>query len=70
MQTVRCRCGKIVCQIENLPGPVQSAETPRDPRGPSVVIMCRHCKSFVTLEVEAVSAIRGGAATQANMALR
>jgi hypothetical protein len=34
MENVRCRCGKIVCQL----------------KGKVVLIKCRHCKRFVTLE--------------------
>ncbi len=34
MENVRCRCGKIVCQL----------------KGKVVLIKCRHCKRFVILE--------------------
>jgi len=34
MENVRCRCGKIVCQL----------------KGRVVLIKCRHCKRFVILE--------------------
>ena len=34
MENVRCKCGKIVCQL----------------KGSVVLIKCRHCKRFVILE--------------------
>lgn len=34
MENVRCRCGKIVCQL----------------KGRVVLIKCRHCKRFVIME--------------------
>lgn len=34
MENVRCKCGKIVCQL----------------KGRVVLIKCRHCKRFVILE--------------------
>ncbi len=34
MENIRCRCGKIVCQL----------------KGRVVLIKCRHCKRFVILE--------------------
>lgn len=34
MENVRCKCGKIVCQL----------------KGKVVLIKCRHCKRFVILE--------------------
>jgi len=34
MENVRCKCGKIVCQLQ----------------GNVVLIKCRHCKRFVVLE--------------------
>ncbi|MFA5882147.1 MAG: hypothetical protein WC834_08105 [Eubacteriales bacterium] len=34
MENVRCKCGKIVCQL----------------KGGVVLIKCRHCKRFVILE--------------------
>ena len=34
MENVRCRCGKIVCQL----------------KGKTVLVKCRHCKRFVILE--------------------
>ena len=57
MYNVRCRCGKIVCQVANLPEPprIQSARKPAD--GPVAMILCRHCKTYVVLAVPAVSAV-------------
>ncbi|MDT3700197.1 MAG: hypothetical protein RO469_12330 [Thermincola sp.] len=34
MENIRCKCGKIVCQLQ----------------GKVVLIKCRHCKRFVILE--------------------
>ena len=34
MENIRCRCGKIVCQL----------------KGNVVLVKCRHCKRFVILE--------------------
>lgn len=50
MQSIRCRCGKIVCQIANSPAlPVLSDEAPQSLQGPACVILCRHFKRYVVL---------------------
>lgn len=57
VQSIRCRCGKIVCQVVNaaaLP-PVESTASP--PAGPAAVILCRHCKRYVVLHMTAITAI-------------
>lgn len=58
LQSVRCQCGKIVCQVENVPD-LKGVETTqsRAPAGPAAVILCRHCKRYVVLRFPAVSAI-------------
>jgi hypothetical protein len=62
MQELRCRCGKIVCELDNMElGPRLSTAVP-DPKAPAVVIMCRHCKNKVVIQVPAVLAVSGGAA--------
>lgn len=34
MKNTRCRCGKIICQLE----------------GNTVIIKCRHCKGYVVID--------------------
>lgn len=36
MENVRCKCGKIVCQLENQ----------------AVLIKCRHCKRYIALDFD------------------
>jgi hypothetical protein len=58
MQEIRCQCGKIVCQVINTPGMPKVVATPRtDSTGPSAVILCRHCKRYVVLQVPAVTCV-------------
>lgn len=57
MQNVRCRCGKIICQVVGVPvvPPVEVVSAP--PAGPAAVILCRHCKRFVMLRIPAITGI-------------
>lgn len=58
MQSVRCRCGKIVCQVANSPAlPVVSDDAPPSLNGPACVILCRHCKRFVVLRFPSLLSI-------------
>lgn len=62
MINVRCRCGKIVCQVENLPEVPRRLDAHQEdgydqPQSPAVVILCRHCKSYVVLHVPEVTSI-------------
>jgi len=59
MLNVRCRCGKIVCQLVNVPEAPKtesSGQAPPD-SGPAIVLLCRHCKSYVVLEVAQITAV-------------
>jgi hypothetical protein len=58
MQSIRCRCGKIVCQVENLPDSVRVESSDRPCEGPAAVILCRHCRSYVILRIPAINAVR------------
>lgn len=60
MQSIRCRCGKIVCQVEKLPGLVLGEGVPESLATPAVVILCRHCKRHVVLHVLAAYVIHYG----------
>jgi len=57
MHSIRCRCGKIVCQVENMPEPPRVEEGPGSMNGPAAVILCRHCKRYVVLRFPALSAV-------------
>ncbi|MFZ5814945.1 MAG: hypothetical protein ACOY93_06535 [Bacillota bacterium] len=51
MRNVRCRCGKIVCQVESLTEVIYHDMEPPTLREPAVMILCRHCKRYVVLKV-------------------
>jgi hypothetical protein len=58
MQSIRCRCGKIVCQVENVPQVPQIVEdAPQGVQGPAAVILCRHCKRYVVLQFPALTGV-------------
>jgi hypothetical protein len=58
MQSIRCRCGKIVCQVENMPELPRIEEAPATaPQGPAAVILCRHCKRYVVLRFPTLTSI-------------
>lgn len=57
MQSIRCRCGKIVCQVENVPQLPRMEEGPQALQGPAAIILCRHCKRYVVLRFPALSGI-------------
>lgn len=63
MQDVRCRCGKIVCQVDNLDTMPRMVSRPPDPQAPAIVILCRHCKATVTITVPSILALSGAAPT-------
>lgn len=59
MHSIRCRCGKIVCQVENmsvLPR-VEEVASDTSPPGPAAVILCRHCKRYVVLRFPTLTSI-------------
>jgi|GEM_PF-1808539 len=60
MHSIRCRCGKIVCQVENLPAPPKVEEFSRkeDEAGPAAVILCRHCKRYVILRFPVLASVQ------------
>lgn len=58
MQSIRCRCGKIVCQVENVSQMPQIEDGPPVVQGPAAVILCRHCKRYVILQFTALSGVR------------
>ncbi|MFZ5827314.1 MAG: hypothetical protein ACOY94_23695 [Bacillota bacterium] len=57
MQSIRCRCGKIVCQVANVPALPVIDEATQSLQGPSAVILCRHCKRFVVLRFPSLTSI-------------
>lgn len=57
MQSIRCRCGKIVCQLDNMPHVPKVEDVAQVPKGPGIVILCRHCKRYVVIQVPAVTAV-------------
>lgn len=57
MHSIRCQCGKIVCQVENLPQSPKVEDVPRTVNGPAAVILCRHCKRYVVLRFPSLSAV-------------
>jgi len=57
MQTIRCQCGKIVCEIQNMPVTPRIESKPLTGTGPAAVIMCRHCKRYVILRVPAIASV-------------
>lgn len=58
MQSIRCRCGKIVCQVENVSQVPQIEDGPPVVQGPAAVILCRHCKRYVVLQFPALTGVR------------
>lgn len=68
MQTVRCRCGKIVCQLDNLPHLPKVDDSVHEPRSPGIVILCRHCKGYVVIQVPAVDSVAYSSAVPAQRA--
>lgn len=57
MHSIRCRCGKIVCQVENMPEPPRVEEGPNATDGPAAVILCRHCKRYVVLRFPSLTSV-------------
>lgn len=57
MQSIRCRCGKIVCQVENMPELPKIEDGPSNVQGPAAVILCRHCKRYVVLRFSTLTGI-------------
>lgn len=57
MQSIRCRCGKIVCQLDNMPHTPKVEDVVEVPKSPGIVILCRHCKRYVVIQVPTVSAV-------------
>lgn len=57
MYSIRCRCGKIVCQITDTEELPRTGLAPKVPDGPVALILCRHCKTYVALEVPAVTSV-------------
>jgi len=58
MYSIRCPCGKIVCQVDNMPYLPKVEEEATPIQGPAVVILCRHCKRYVVLKVPTISTMR------------
>lgn len=54
MRDLRCRCGKILCQVEG--DPFRAEERPEEGKeeGNVIFIKCRHCKRYMAIH------IRGG----------
>ena len=62
MHNIRCQCGKIVCQVANLPEPPKVRPVPCGDLGAVAYILCRHCKRYVVLQVPTVSGVTYAAA--------
>lgn len=58
MYSIHCVCGKIVCQVDNMPTEPAVEYQGAPVAGPSVVILCRHCKRYVVLQVPTVAAVK------------
>ncbi|MGE5673874.1 MAG: hypothetical protein ACM3XM_08295 [Mycobacterium leprae] len=58
MHNLRCRCGKIVCQVQEPMDASVGEVSTEFPRSAAAVIMCRHCKTYVVLWVPAISAVQ------------
>lgn len=57
MYSIRCRCGKIVCQVANMPDPPVVGEGSPSLQSPAAVILCRHCKRYVCLQIPTITGI-------------
>jgi hypothetical protein len=55
---VKCQCGKIVCQVANMPDLPRTTEAPASLDGPAAVILCRHCKRYVVLQIPGIKAVQ------------
>lgn len=62
MYDIRCQCGKIVCQIQNVSVTPKVETSPVPADGPAAVILCRHCKRYVVLRVPTVASVAFSAA--------
>lgn len=62
MHNIRCQCGKIVCQVANLPDPPKVGTVTTAESGAAAYILCRHCKRYVVLQVPAVHGVAYAAA--------
>lgn len=49
MYSVRCLCGKIVCQVDHMSYLPRVEEASKPPEGPAIVILCRHCRRYIVL---------------------
>lgn len=56
MQDIRCQCGKIVCQVQNIPVVPKAQATPQEGT-PAAVILCRHCKRYVVLQMPVLTGV-------------
>ncbi|HWI54003.1 MAG TPA: hypothetical protein VNT01_17845 [Symbiobacteriaceae bacterium] len=57
MKDIRCQCGKIVCQVQNIAA-TPRVETSQQPApGPAAIIMCRHCKRYVVLRFPTIASV-------------
>lgn len=57
MYSVRCLCGKIVCQADHIYELPKVEEAPQPSKDPAIVILCRHCKRYVIISVPAITSI-------------
>ncbi len=64
MHDIRCRCGKIVCQVENIPEVTQVDEKPGSFNSPTAIILCRHCKRYVVLKFPAMTGVNAAPVTE------
>lgn len=57
MYSIRCLCGKIVCQVDSMPYLPKVEEGPQTPQSPSVVILCRHCRRYAVMRIPTITSI-------------
>lgn len=62
MYNIRCQCGKIVCQVANLPDAPKVRAVPAAETGAAAYILCRHCKRHVVVQVSAITGVTYAAA--------
>lgn len=57
MYSIRCLCGKIVCQVDHMSYLPRVDEGPQPADGPAIVILCRHCRRYIVLRTPTITDI-------------
>lgn len=66
MYSIRCLCGKIVCQVDNMPYFPRVEEGQHPQQDPAILILCRHCRRYVVLSIPTITGIHFSSNTGAN----